>query len=67
MFVADLFLPTRRRSNINEGGPFTNLGYCSAVEKLINFINDTCINSLVNASHNHFRQSLIERRAKENE
>ena len=24
------------------GGPFTNLGYCSAVEKLINFINDTC-------------------------
>ena len=41
-FVADLFLSmsTRRRSG---GGPFTNLGYCSLVEKLINFINDTCI------------------------
>ena len=38
--ICFLSLPTRRRSG---GGPFTNLGYCSAVEKLINFISDTCI------------------------
>ena len=49
--ICFLSLPTRSRSG---GGPFTNLGYCSAMI--------LAYKSFVNTSHNHFRQSLIERR-----
>ena len=49
--ICFLSLPTRRRSG---GGPFTNLGYCSAII--------LAYKSFVNTSHNHFRQFLIERR-----